>query len=130
MAQLDGFHHVSLTVSDLARSVAWYREVLGLTVASVREQPGLRKTMLRDSGASMTLVLVEHQDLDGDEFSEFRPGLDHLSFAVADRAALSAWRDRLDALGVEHSGVVSGSVGDLIAFRDRDNIAVELYTRV
>jgi len=129
VAELDGFHHVSLTVSDLRRSVEWYRDVLGLVVVTSRDQAGLTKTMLRDPAASMTLILVAHQEADPGEFSEFRPGLDHLSLAVADRAALSAWRDRLDALGVAHSGVASGSTGDLLAFRDPDNIAVELYTR-
>ena len=62
-------------------------------------------------------------------FDERRSGLDHLSFAVADRAALEAWVVRLDAHGVVHSDIVSGATGDLVPFRDPDNIALEFYTR-
>jgi glyoxylase I family protein len=61
-------------------------------------------------------------------FNERRTGLDHLSFAVPDRAALEAWVARLDEHNVVHSDIVSGSTGDLVPFRDPDNIALELYT--
>ena len=29
-SRVGGLHHISLTVSDLGRSVAWYHDVLGL----------------------------------------------------------------------------------------------------
>jgi catechol 2,3-dioxygenase-like lactoylglutathione lyase family enzyme len=62
-------------------------------------------------------------------FDERRSGLDHVSFAVAARPALDAWVARLDEHGVVHSGIVSGATGDLVPFRDPDNIALEFYTR-
>ena len=49
--------------------------------------------------------------------------------AVADRATLDAWIAHLDGLGVAHGDVTRGATGDLIAFRDPDNIALEFYTR-
>ena len=48
---------------------------------------------------------------------------------MADRPALEAWVARLDAHGVVHSDIVSGATGDLVPFRDPDNIALEFYTR-
>ena len=35
-------HHVGLPVSDLERSVAWYREALGLTHESTAPEPEVR----------------------------------------------------------------------------------------
>jgi hypothetical protein len=40
-----------------------------------------------------------HQANDGVEASEFRIGLDHLSFGVASHAELDAWIAKLDELG-------------------------------
>ena len=83
---------------------------------------------LRKRGVTVTFVVHGGLAVPG-PFDERRTGLDHLSFAVADRLGLEAWRARLDEHGVVHSDIVSGSAGDLIPFRDPDNIALELYTR-
>jgi glyoxylase I family protein len=63
------------------------------------------------------------------EFSERRPGLDHLAFGVESQDELEEWAARLDAAGVVHSGVkVTPTTGSaLIAFRDPDNIQLEVY---
>ena len=56
-----------------------------------------------------------------------RPGLDHLSFACADRADLLRWRDRLGETGISHGGVVDAGYGFGVSFRDPDNIALEFF---
>jgi glyoxylase I family protein len=77
----------------------------------------------------ITVVLVDHADkAQPGPFSERRNGLDHLSFAVADRAALEEWGAHLEAAGVIHSPIKEGSTGSLLAFRDPDNVALEFYT--
>src|SRR5262245_47263381 len=43
---------ISLTVKDLSRSVAWYRDVLGFTVDSVRERDGRPAAAAVRSGAA------------------------------------------------------------------------------
>jgi glyoxylase I family protein len=55
--------------------------------------------------------------------------LDHLAFGVASEEELQAWADRLTEAGVAHSGVkVTPQTGSaLIAFRDPDEIQLELY---
>ena len=66
---------------------------------------------------------------DGAPFDESRAGLDHFGFAVADRAALDAWAEKLDDLGIEHSGVrdITEPVPfATLVFRDPDNIQLEL----
>jgi len=125
---LDGIHHITLTVSDLDRSVAWYTETLGFAELQRITVNGMTKAMLSHGG--LLLTLTEHgQFAEPGAFSERRTGLDHLGFAVVDRRTLDAWADRLDALGVSRSEVTRGRSGDLIAFRDPDNIALEFYTR-
>jgi hypothetical protein len=54
--------------------------------------------------ASPLLALREHAATDrDDQFDEFRPGLDHVGFACAERTQLEQWQTRLDELGIKHS---------------------------
>jgi glyoxylase I family protein len=120
-------HHLRLTVADVARSRAFYEEVLGFTLV-MELTPGVFLT-----NGSVGLGLGPHPDAatapPGDRFDENRIGLDHLSFAVADRAALEAATAALDARGVPR-----GDIKDLgpdfglhvLAFRDPDNVQLEL----
>ena len=124
---ISGIHHVTLTVTDSPTAAAWYRDTLGFTILRQFEADGLTKAMLNRDG--VTVVLVDHADkaVPG-PFSERRNGLDHLSLAVADRAALEEWQSHLEAAGVVHSPIKEGTTGSLLAFRDPDNIALEFYT--
>ncbi len=124
---ITGIHHVTLSVSDLDRTVEWYERVLGFQELRRLNHGGLDKAMLRNGSVVVTFVCHGGMAVPG-VFDERRTGLDHLSFAVADRAALDAWVARLDEHDVEHSDIVSGSTGDLVPFRDPDNIALEFYT--
>ena len=129
MTDISGYHHVTLTVSDVERSAAWYEQVLGLEVFRRVQQDELSKALLRHPTSGLFLVLVAHgEHAVVGPFSERRCGLDHVGFAVADRASLERWKERLDAAGVERSDVIQGSSGELVAFRDPDNIALEVYT--
>jgi glyoxylase I family protein len=74
------------------------------------------------------LGLVAHPATDRNHrFDEFHPGLDHLSFACADRSELEKWLDRLDELGIQHGVIAEDASGFALAFRDPDNIALELW---
>jgi catechol-2,3-dioxygenase len=60
----------------------------------------------------------------------FRPdrvGLDHLALAVPDRPTLDRWVQRLDALGIAHSGAIDIPAGAILNFRDPDDIQVSLF---
>jgi glyoxylase I family protein len=131
-ADFVGLSHVALNVGNLERSVQWYRDVLGFAPLFPYDTEAFeRRILAHPSGVVLALTRHHHPDA-GVEFNECHTGLDHLSFAVRDQDQLEAWTARLDAAGVEHSGVkVTPATGSaLIAFRDPDNIQLELYVQV
>jgi catechol-2,3-dioxygenase len=77
--------------------------------------------------ARLTFGLIQHDDGDESEFSEFRVGLDHLALTVDSRDQLVKWVEHLDACGVLHSGISDHPYGSVLVFRDPDNIQLELF---
>jgi glyoxylase I family protein len=127
MAQLPAVSHVALTVSDLTVSVPWYERLLGTKPVLDEDTNGFHHTVYLLPGG-MLLGLHQHPATDGgDRFDEHRPGLDHLSFGVADREELKVWQARLEELGIQHGEVVDAHYGSGLSFRDPDNIALELF---
>jgi glyoxylase I family protein len=119
-------HHVTLTVTDVTRSVEFYTTVLGFKPAATF---GPRSIL---SNGQFLLVLTPPPEparaIAGDRFNENRIGLDHLSISVASRAELEAAKRALE----QHGGAKL-EIKDLadfkllvLAFRDPDNIQVEL----
>ncbi|QWZ08273.1 VOC family protein [Nocardioides panacis] len=127
------YAHVRITVTDIERSRAFYDAVLGLPVAfelppdadeATREQLSfLFGGVIYRLGDS----LFGLRPVSRDEFDENRTGLDHLSFAVADRAALEDALAVLDAHTVPHEEIKDIGVGWILEFRDPDGIALELF---
>jgi glyoxylase I family protein len=126
---LRGIHHVAINVRDLERSVQWYTDVLGFALLFPYDTDDFERRIIRHpSGVLLGLTRHRHPDAEA-EFSERRTGLDHIAFGVASQDELESWVARLDAAGVPNSGInvtpKTGSV--LVAFRDPDNLQLELY---
>jgi hypothetical protein len=60
-------------------------------------------------------------------FDERRVGLDHLSLTATDEADLSTVEERLTGLGATFTPTQDAPFGKILAFRDPDNIALELF---
>jgi glyoxylase I family protein len=79
-------------------------------------------------GTNTLIGLHQHTTPAPDErFSEFRVGLDHVAFGVADRDELEKWTRRLDELGIEHGEIEDAQYGSDVSFRDPDGIALEFF---
>jgi catechol-2,3-dioxygenase len=127
MAEFPTITHVALTVSDLSRSVPWYRRLFGVDPV-VDEDTGPFRHVVWQIGGHTLVGLHEFKDpVDDLPFDERRPGLDHLAFACASRSELEVWAERLGELGVPNGGIVDAPYGSGLSFRDPDNIALEFF---
>lgn len=121
-----GIGHVALTVSDLQRSVAWYRRLFDAEPV-LDEDTGPYHHVVWMLGGTL-LGLHQHSHPTSTEpADELRPGLDHVAFGCADRAALERWAERLDELDIPHGPVVDAPYGSGLSFRDPDNIPLEFF---
>jgi glyoxylase I family protein len=121
-----GLSHIIMTVSDLDRSRAFYRDLLGFQIQEVPDFAG--GTFFLTAG-NMTIWFRKHGSTPpGDRFSEFRVGLDHLAFIAPSEEALNALAQKLIAAGVDTKGVETFFTGNkYVAFRDPDNIQLEYW---
>lgn len=126
MIQVVGYHHLSLSVTDLAESTEWYQQVLGLDVVAQIDGEGFRRTRLRAPGSGVALALTRHDQQSGERFSERRPGMDHVAIQVASAEEVQQLKDRFGRLGVEHSEVKESDGTAMITLRDPDNIQIEV----
>jgi glyoxylase I family protein len=133
MPSITGQLELNLTVRDPERSAAWYIELLGMQTRydHTSADGALRYISLLEPTSALVLCLVGHRDNRGEPFSELRTGLDHVEFLVASRSDLDQWAERLDQLGVSHSGVrdLDYTPNAMLTFRDPDNIQLEFFWR-
>jgi glyoxylase I family protein len=128
MSQSPPLTHVALTVRDLSVSVPWYQALLDAEpVLDEDTDPDFHHTVYL-LGNNTLLGLHQHQEpAPAERFSEFRVGLDHVSFGCANRAELEKWAQRLDELGIAHGQIKDASYGSGVSFRDPDGIALEFF---
>ncbi|APB00227.1 VOC family protein [Nocardia seriolae] len=122
---LAGVHHLKLPVSDLPRSIDWYRTRLGYTVGvEFTEQGVLRGGVLHHpvGGPMLGLRLSP-------ERAAAAAGFDYFSIGVPDRPAIEALARHLESLGESHAGVHQASLGWILPeLHDPDGHEIRFYT--
>ena len=138
MALIDssGFAHVRLTVTDIARSKAFYDQVFGWPTAvdasDKAGEPGVKESQEEfyggvvyqtPQGTLFGLRPVGAQGFDADA-----TGLDHVSFWVESRDALEQAASALGEAGIEHGEVtdLTDAGMAILSFQDPDDINIEL----
>ena len=133
MPSITGQLGVILTVRDAERSAEWYETLLGAEERynHASADGSMHYVCLNHPDTALELCLVSHAGNRGEHFNEQRAGLDHLEFLVANREDLMAWANRLDEMGVAHSGVkeLTYTKNAMVTFRDPDNIQLEFFWR-
>ena len=131
MTAITGFAHVTLSVTDLERSTAWYAQVLGFTPTATEDDPRWSRTLCVHQPSGTILVLQRHAATTGPgPFDERRTGLDHLALRVGALDDLHAWQERLGERAVPFTPITdTGRGGKVVTFRDPDGIALELFHR-
>jgi glyoxylase I family protein len=131
--QTTSIAHIRLTVTDIARSRAFYEQVFGWPVAvemPADPDPATREALAFLFGGVIYQLgdgLLGLRPVESGAFDEDRVGLDHLSFAVGSRSELEEAATALDEIGVAHGDIKDIGQGFILEFRDPDNIALELY---
>jgi catechol 2,3-dioxygenase-like lactoylglutathione lyase family enzyme len=109
---------ISVPVSDMERSVAWYRDTLGLPQTG---EGGFPEFQL---GENVSLYLLKLENI-GSSFSA--PHTAHIALRVPDVAAT---RDELEARGVAFDGdILDTGVCHMAAFKDPDGNNLMLHRR-
>jgi glyoxylase I family protein len=129
MTTITGFAHVELSVSDIDVASRWYCELLGAreVFRAADEAEDLEACAIVEPQSRVVLAFTRHRHADHSQATAKRLGLDHVSFAVADLAALEGWAARLDELGIPHSPVRDYGYANAITFSDPDGIPLEFF---
>ncbi len=127
-----GFHHITMVSTDAARTVAFYRGVLGL--------PLVKQTVDSDDPEAYRLHFGDERGSPGTLLTFFeRPGsrrggwgvggIHHLALGVESSEAQLKWKRRLLERGVPVSGPYDRGYFRSIYFQDPDGQVLEIATR-
>ncbi|WFE74727.1 VOC family protein [Roseinatronobacter sp. S2] len=124
---LTGFHHVAIICSDIARSRAFYVDLLGLPVLaeSYRAARQSWKVDLGLPGGGQ----IELFSFPGAPARPSRPeaqGLRHLAFSVADVSSAKHWLEE-QGIAVEPVRLDETTGRRFTFFADPDGLPLELY---
>ena len=116
--------HVHLKVSDLDRSIAFYRDVIGLDLTQTY---GTGAAFLSAGGYHHHIGLNTWESLGGTRPPPGTTGLYHTAFLFPDRPALGrAIRNVIDH-GVPLTGAADHGVSEAVYLDDPDGNGIELY---
>ena len=116
--------HIHLTVADLDRALAFYRDVLGFEVTATY---GRDAVFLSAGGYHHHIGLNTWAGRGAPRPASGTTGLYHFAILYPDRAALAAAVRRVRDHGVALEGAADHGVSEAVYLRDPDGNGVELY---
>jgi glyoxylase I family protein len=127
--QLRGLHHLTAISGDLERTIAFYRDLLGLAIAHdgpSDDDPGTRHVWFGE-GPGALISFMEYPQLPKGVVGV--GSTHHFALVVDSREEQEAWRDYLRQHGVECTDVFDRGAFRSIYIRDPDGHIVEIATR-
>jgi len=116
--------HVHLKVADLARSLTFYRDVLGFTVT---QRFGTQAAFLSAGGYHHHLGLNTWESAGGSPPPPGTTGLYHVAILYPTRAELADAVRRVGRASLPLEGAADHGVSEAVYLRDPDGNGVELY---
>ena len=116
--------HVHLKVSDLPRSIAFYRDVMGFDVTQLC---GEQAAFLSAGGYHHHIGLNTWESAGGRPAPQGHPGLYHVAFVYPHRQALAQALKRVMDAGVALQGAADHGVSEAVYFADPDGNGIEIY---
>lgn len=127
-----GFHHVTLVSRDAARTLAFYRDLLGLRL--------VKRTVNFDDPRSWHLYLGDSTGTPGTLVTFFEwpdapkgrwgvGGVHHLALGVDSPEGLLKWKRRLVDHGIRPSGPIDRGYFQSLYFSDPDGQVLEIATK-
>ena len=126
--QLRGLHHVTAICADLERTIAFYRDMLGLAIvydAPSDDDPDARHVWF-GSGDGTYVSFMEYPELPPGQIG--RGVTHHFALRVDSEEEQEAWRDYLREGGVACTDVHDRGAFRSIYLRDPDGHIVEIAT--
>jgi glyoxalase family protein len=126
-----GFHHITLVAAEAARTIAFYRDLLGISLIAQQSGTDEAPSMLyfgNDAREPGTLLVVAERP----HVANGRPGaggIHHFALTVETPEAQLMWKRRLQDHGVPVSGPYNRGWFRSIYFADPDGQIVEIATR-
>ena len=128
--RITGINHLAFITVDMEKTIRFYRDLLGLELASGVGHDGYRHYFFRFGEAQIAFFEYEGAKPMERKFhgvkTEAPLGFDHLSLTVASRADLFWFKDKLEAAGIEVTGAVDHGTIWSIYFFDPNNIPLEI----
>lgn len=122
---LEGIHHLKLPVTDLHRSLAWYRDRLGYEVMHEFVEDGVLMgiAMTHPNGGPDFAIRLDP------ERAAAAAGFDYFAIGVPGRDAIEALAAALRERGEDHAGVLRTPVGWVLpGLHDPDGHEIRFYT--
>jgi glyoxalase family protein len=127
-----GFHHITLVSRDAQRTLAFYRDVLGVRLVKRTvnfDDPGAHHLYFGDETGRPGTILTFFEWPHAGRGGWGNGGVHHLALGVADEAALLRWKRRLTDHGVPVSGPYDRGWFRSIYFADPDGQILEIATQ-
>lgn len=116
--------HIHLKVSDLERSLTFYRDLLGFTLT---QRYGTQAAFLAAGAYHHHIGLNTWHSLGMDKAPDKAPGLYHTAILYPERTDLAKILQRLLTAGYPLTGASDHGVSEAIYLDDPDGNGVELY---
>ncbi len=116
--------HIHLTVSDLDRAVAFYRDLLGFEISA---KYGDSAVFLSAGGYHHHIGLNTWNGVGATPAPKGHTGMYHVAFLYPDRKSLAQVLKRIADAGYPLEGAADHGVSEAIYLRDPDDNGVEIY---